>query len=256
MIDNLVFSEDVKTDIKSIVDETVKFIRTRMNGTSCSPHAVASLLTDEINKKDSYTYNHCMRVGRLARDFSKFDGRADPALMEVSGYIHDVGKLAFTPELFCIEIKRLTPEDIDRIRAHPVVGAEILKSFASLHDTLPVVMYHHERYGGFGYPCGLTGDQIPETARIMAVIDAFDAICGRPYRLKTDSGKWQKTIIFAIEKMSIESKAGGQWDNRIVHRFLSYVASNIGEIEAIYEACESCERRNGRENYSICSRKR
>src|SRR6185436_6368323 len=101
---------------------------------------------------------------------------------QAAALLHDIGKLA-VPEHIISKPGRLTPEEFDKMKIHPVVGAEILERVQFPYPVGPIVRSHHEKWDGSGYPDGLKGAEIPLGARILAVVDCFDALTSdRPYR--------------------------------------------------------------------------
>jgi putative nucleotidyltransferase with HDIG domain len=137
-----------------------------------------------IEAKDRNTHDHLCRVRVYAAGIAtamnlKEDERE--ALM-AAALLHDIGKLA-VPEYILNKPGRLTPEEFDRMKIHPVVGAQILERVSFPYPVVPIVRSHHEHWDGTGYPDGLKGEEIPVGARILAVIDCFDAMASdRPYR--------------------------------------------------------------------------
>jgi HD-GYP domain-containing protein (c-di-GMP phosphodiesterase class II) len=171
-------------------------------------------LVNAIDQKDSYTCGHSERVGYLA----KLTGRQmgfSPELqqqLEWAGLLHDVGKIGI-PEAVLNKPAPLTPEEYHLIRDHPYRSHEVLKPVAMLEPVLEGVLHHHENPDGTGYPCGLRGDEIPMIARIVHVVDVFDALTSsRSYREAYD-------VECAIDML--RKDAGTKLDARIVDAFLS-----------------------------------
>jgi putative nucleotidyltransferase with HDIG domain len=137
--------------------------------------------------------------------------------LKYAGLLHDTGKVDIPPEILT-KTTKLTVREYNIIKRHPAKGAQILRSFQALKPVIPIIMYHHEKYNGTGYPSRLKKGQIPLGARIMAVADAFEAmVYGRPYRERKD-------IISAIKE--IKKKSGAQFDPKVVDAFLK-VAKKI-----------------------------
>ncbi|MBC8063340.1 MAG: HD-GYP domain-containing protein, partial [Chlorobia bacterium] len=137
-----------------------------------------------IDAKDQYTHQHILRVQRYAVAIAKQMGLTDGDLEAVNtgALLHDIGKLG-VPEYVLLKPGRLTDEEFAKIKKHPEIGAAILDPVEFPWPVLPVVKYHHEKWDGTGYPEGLKGEEIPLTARIMAVADVYDALTStRSYR--------------------------------------------------------------------------
>jgi HD-GYP domain-containing protein (c-di-GMP phosphodiesterase class II) len=169
-------------------------------------------LVNAIDQKDNYTYGHSERVGFLAKVTGQSLGLTSKELqkLEWAGLLHDVGKIGI-PEHVLNKPGRLTPEEFDLIKEHPGRSYEVLRPVASLEPVLDAVLYHHENPDGTGYPKGLKGEEIPLMARIIHVVDVFDALTStRSYRGAYDVER-------AIEIISKDS--GTKLDAQIVECF-------------------------------------
>ncbi|MDD5542660.1 MAG: diguanylate cyclase [Acidobacteriia bacterium] len=137
-----------------------------------------------IDAKDETTHLHLQRVRIFASGIAKALSLPEPEVQAIraGALLHDVGKLA-VPEYILNKPGKLTPQEFNRMKIHPIVGAEILSAVNFPYPVVPVVLCHHEKYDGTGYPNGLKGEEIPITARILSVVDCFDALASdRPYR--------------------------------------------------------------------------
>lgn len=141
-------------------------------------------LVNAIGAKDNYTSDHSERVGRLAR----LTGEAlcmspeQVQALEWAGQLHDVGKIGIAEQILN-KPGRLTDAEFAQMRNHPRIGYEMLRPVAHFEPVLEAVLYHHENHDGAGYPAGLAGEHIPLAARIIHVVDVFDALTTcRPYR--------------------------------------------------------------------------
>lgn len=134
--------------------------------------------------------------------------------LRYASFLHDTGKVDIPLEILT-KTTKLTKQEYNIIKKHPLKGAQILRPLQILKPVIPIIMHHHERYDGTGYPSRLKKRQIPEGARIMAVADAFEAmVYGRPYRERKD-------IDSAIKE--IRKKSGTQFDPKVVEAFLRVI---------------------------------
>jgi putative nucleotidyltransferase with HDIG domain len=139
--------------------------------------------------------------------------------LKYASMLHDTGKVDIPLEILT-KTTKLTPKEYKIIKTHPLKGAQILRPLQILKPVIPIIMHHHERYNGTGYPSKLKKGQIPQGARIMAVADAFEAmVYGRPYRERM-------SVDIAVRE--IKKKSGTQFDPKVVEAFLK-VAKKIGK---------------------------
>jgi HD-GYP domain-containing protein (c-di-GMP phosphodiesterase class II) len=132
----------------------------------------------------------------------------------VAGLLHDVGKIGIPTEILQ---KRgpLTPEERTLVNMHPEMGKQIVSGLGGLERTVPAVLWHHERWDGAGYPHGLSGEKIPVLARIMSVVDSFDAMRrNRPYR---------DCMSIETALQEVHNGAGGQFDPAIANTFIEMI---------------------------------
>lgn len=144
---------------------------------------IASLAT-AIDAKDHYTNKHLSRVQTYALAISEYLGLSadEHEAVRCAALVHDIGKLG-VPEQILTKPGKLTPEEYERMKSHVEIGAAILRPVQFPWPVVPVVMGHHERWDGLGYPQGLAGEEIPVGARVIALADVFDALTSdRPYR--------------------------------------------------------------------------
>jgi len=175
-------------------------------------------LAQSIEGKDPYTEGHCQRLS----DYSAYLGeRMGLPLEQITalrraGVVHDIGKIA-VPDAILLKPAKLTPEEFKVMQQHPLVGERICGPLKSFRLVLPIIRHHHEKLNGTGYPDGLKGDQIPLTARILQVVDVFDALSTlRPYKRALN-------ISETLEVMDEEVKKGW-WDPDIFSQFKQLVA--------------------------------
>ncbi len=141
---------------------------------------VVSALATAIDAKDNYTNGHSSRVAEYARQIADRAGcsKAEQDEIYMMGLLHDVGKIG-VPDEVINKPSRLTEAEFELIRKHPVIGSGILERIKERPKLAAVARWHHERYGGGGYPDGISGEEIPAEARIIAVADAYDAMTSR-----------------------------------------------------------------------------
>ncbi len=167
-----------------------------------------------LEARDPYTRGHSTRVGDLSREFAEYIGLSsyDQDMIRKAGLLHDIGKIGLS-ETLLLKPARLTEEEHDVIKRHPIIGEEICRPLNSLQFILPAIRHHHERWDGRGFPDGLKGDEIPLYARILAIVDAFDAMLSeRPYR---------KGLSFDdVLQTFVKEKDFGQWDPALVSNFI------------------------------------
>ena len=169
-----------------------------------------------IDAKDPYTRGHSERVAAVSRTIARHLGFAEELQHRVwiGALLHDVGKLGVEDTILRKE-GELTADEYEQMKAHTVIGAEIMAPIEQLKEMIPAIRWHHESWNGRGYPDGLKGDQIPLLARIVAVADTFDAITTtRPYQQAAQ-------MQFAVE--TITKLTGSRFDAKIVTAFLKAV---------------------------------
>ena len=141
---------------------------------------VVSALAAAIDAKDNYTNGHSSRVAEYARMIAARSGcsKSEQDEIYMMGLLHDVGKIG-VPDEVINKPSKLTAEEYDLVKKHPVIGSSILESIKERPNLAIGARWHHERYDGGGYPDGIAGEEIPEEARIIAVADAYDAMTSR-----------------------------------------------------------------------------
>lgn len=166
--------------------------------------------------KDVYTYQHSKRVFRYANLFSHALDLTnhEKKLLILGALIHDIGKIEL-PRSVINKTGKLEPYEWEMVKKHVIWGKEIVSTNKSLHELIPLVELHHERYDGRGYPYGLEGDSIPRLARILSIIDSFDAMTTeRPY---------QRTKSFSEAIVELQACAGTQFDPEYVPSFVAMI---------------------------------
>ncbi|MBO6215383.1 MAG: response regulator [Lachnospiraceae bacterium] len=177
---------------------------------------VVSSLASAIDAKDTYTNGHSTRVAEYSREIAKRAGYSGKDLENIymMGLLHDVGKIGI-PDAVKNKPAKLTDEEYDTIKNHPVMGARILGNIKEMPALQRGARWHHERYDGNGYPDGLSGEDIPEEARIIAVADSYDAMTShRSYRQPLPQG-----VVYD----EIEKGIGTQFDPRFARIMLDMI---------------------------------
>jgi HD-GYP domain-containing protein (c-di-GMP phosphodiesterase class II) len=190
-------------------------------------------LSEAVEACDPYTRGHSRRVARMAYDVGLRLGCDEVrlSLLRLGGALHDVGKLAVSDAVLN-KPGPLTADEILMVRAHPEIGARMVALDKSLLPSLPAVLHHHERWDGEGYPTGRAGVEIPLEARVLAVVDSFDAMTSdRPYRLAMPAED-------AIEE--VDRCAGTQFDPDVAVAFLlAWESGAFGVTTALRAAAGS-----------------
>ncbi len=162
-----------------------------------------------IEAKDHTTHEHLQRVQVYAREIAK-DLKLteeEQEALQAAALLHDIGKLA-VPEHIISKPGRLTPEEFEKMKIHPIVGAEILERVRFPYPVAPIVRTHHEKWDGSGYPAGLRGEEIPIGARILSAVDCLDALASdRQYRRAIPLDEAMKVV---------QSESGKAFDPRVV----------------------------------------
>ena len=181
--------------------------------------SVLFTLARSIEGKDPYTHGHCERLAEYSACLGRHLGLPDDQIVALhrAGVVHDIGKVA-VPDAILLKPGRLTPEEWTVMQEHTVVGERICAPLKSFRHVLPIVRHHHEKQDGSGYPDGLRGDAIPISARILQIVDVYDALTTkRPY-------KKAFSVSEALETMKQEI-AKGWWDPHIFDEFERLVRS-------------------------------
>ena len=180
-----------------------------------------------IEAKDHTTHTHLQRVRTyavaVAKELKLSEGEIEA--LRAAALLHDIGKLA-VPEQIINKPGKLTPEEFDKMKVHPLVGAEILERVAFPYPVAPIVRSHHERWDGTGYPEGLSGQEIPIGARILAAVDCLDAMAShRQYR---------PALPLAEAMAKVKEKAGKWFDPQVV----DILQSQYVELERMAQMSE------------------
>ncbi len=181
-------------------------------------------LAKSVDEKDRTTEGHCARLERLALLTGEELGLSGQQLIDLSfgAYLHDIGKVN-VPDEILTKTESLTDDEWDTMRNHPQYGAEMLREKEILKGAAEIVRAHHERWDGKGYPAQLSGNDIPIGARIIAVVDTYDAI--------VSARSYKKALAKEEALTELEKNAGSQFDPRVVRAFLQVVGEvNVDEV--------------------------
>jgi len=197
--------------------------------------ATIEALALAIDAKDQTAQSHIRRVQVYAAGLARALGMADNEIQGVktAALLHDIGKLA-VPEHILSKPGPLTQEEFQKIRIHPQVGAEIISGVPFPYPVAPLILSHHERFDGKGYPAGLKGDDIPLGARILSVVDYFDALMSeRPYH---------KAMSFDAAIGLLRQESGKALDPRVVQTFIEMYPALATEADASQEPARKLTR--------------
>lgn len=185
--------------------------------------AVVLSLARSIEAKDPYTEGHCERLAGFVADLGERLelSREEQAALKRAAFLHDIGKVA-VPDHILRKPAPLTPEEWRVMRMHPVTGEHICRPLKGLRSALPIIRHHHEKGDGTGYPDGLQGEDIPRAARVLQIVDVYDALTThRPYRsalhpedalecmrTEVDRGWWDAEIFSAFVPIAVAASEG------------------------------------------------
>ncbi len=216
-------SKRISQNLEALVRKKAFALSTALHDLKDQHKTTLEVLIKALDARGHETQCHSQRVQaytlRLAQQFD-FDTLQ---LMDLArgALLHDIGKIG-VPDGILLKPGKLTQEEWSYIRKHPTIGHEILQGVKFLDRVAWMVLCHHEKWDGTGYPQGLKGDQIPLEARIFAVLDAYDAITStRPYREAMSSD---------VARTAIIANAGTQFDEKVVEEFLEVPQSDWDEI--------------------------
>ena len=188
--------------------------------------SVLFTLARSIEGKDPYTHGHCERLAEYSAALAQHIGLPEDQVTALrrAGVVHDVGKIAI-PDAIILKPASLSPDEWKLVREHPVIGERICAPLKSFRSVLPIIRHHHEKLDGSGYPDGLKGDQTPIAARVLQIVDVYDALTTiRPY-------KPAFSITDALQTMKTEV-AKGWWDPKIFDEFERFIRGGTADFLA------------------------
>jgi putative two-component system response regulator len=186
--------------------------------------AVLFTLARSIEGKDPYTHGHCERLSEGSARLGAHLGLAEEEITALrrAGVVHDIGKVA-VPDAILLKPGKLTEDEWKLMREHSVVGERICAPLKSFRLVLPIIRHHHEKLDGSGYPDGLRGDAIPMTARILQIVDVYDALTtARPYKRAFSIADAFQTMREEVDK--------GWWDRHIFDEFEQLIKSSTANL--------------------------
>ncbi len=177
---------------------------------------VVSALAAAIDAKDPYTNGHSARVAEYTKEIAKRYGYTEKQQEDiyVAGLLHDVGKIGI-PDAIINKPSKLTDEEFEIIKTHPAMGARILETIKEMPSLSEGARWHHEKFGGGGYPDGLAGEKISEFARIIAVADSYDAMASRR--------SYRDVLPQNVVREEIEKGKGTQFDPKFADIMLQMI---------------------------------
>lgn len=214
------FSKNRVEVYASVLDE----IKKEINESETELVASIKTLISVINAKDRYTYGHTERVVMFSRMMAEALSLKEKERKNLvyGAYMHDIGKINISVDVLNKKMP-LTKEEWECLKAHSEHGVEIIRNVESLKEVIPLIRHHHEKYDGTGYPLGLKGEEIPYLARILTIVDSFDAMTSnRPYNMP-------KTYEEAFEEL--RRCSGIQFDPELVELFIETINKNRDKIK-------------------------
>jgi putative nucleotidyltransferase with HDIG domain len=170
-----------------------------------------------LDAKDSYTEGHSQRVSEYAYLLAKEVGLdiQEQEWVRLAAFMHDIGKIGIPENILC-KSGKLTVEEYEVMKKHPIIGARILKPIKPLEKVAHIVLHHHEHWDGSGYPQGYAKDEIPIGSRIVSITDAYQAMTSdRPYRDALPKEE-------AIKRLRMGKES--QWDPDLIEKFITLIS--------------------------------
>jgi putative nucleotidyltransferase with HDIG domain len=221
------FDADKLKLVKAISDQAASALRRVILHEQLEESFVQTVvaLAKAIDARDSYTQDHSLRIAALADAIGRTLGLNEIQVQSThwAAILHDIGKIGVADEILR-KPGPLSSQEMDMMRLHPRIGADILAPIKKMVQVAPIILAHHERYDGSGYPKGLKSDQIPLEARILTVVDAYVAI--------TDDRVYRKARNHEQAVQELLKYSGSQFDPRVVEALLKVTSNGISYVAA------------------------
>ncbi len=239
LLENIQYKKSLET---KVVEKTIDLIRKNktleqqaqlledlLRDLRESYDATLDAMVSAIESRDCETKHHCRRVQSYAVLLGQRMGMTPEQLMDLSygALLHDVGKIG-VPDSILLKPGKLTEDEWSTMRTHTLIGYKMISRIKFLKGAADIVLYHHERWDGRGYPYGIAGNDIPLGARIFSIIDALDAI--------TSKRTYKEAIPLENARREIERCAGAQFDPAVVREFMKVADEDIAEARGRAEA--------------------
>jgi len=215
--------DNYRTHLEDMVDKRTGQLQAALGHIGQIYDETLEALGAALDLKDGDTAGHARRVTRYCLEIAKAMGCSEEEMHQLKrgAYLHDIGKIAI-PDAILLKPAKLTSEEMAVMWAHPYIGYEFVGRISFLAEAAEIVLTHHERFDGSGYPQGLMGDEIPLGARIFAVADTLDAMTSdRPYR---------HALPHSAAREEIRQQSGRQFESRVVEAFFSLPEQIWGKI--------------------------
>jgi cyclic di-GMP phosphodiesterase len=196
------------------IEERTQELRAAMERVEQTHDEMIEMLGAALDARDDETAGHALRVTRYALEIAKVMSCPKPLLDEIvqGSFLHDIGKIGI-PDAILLKPAELTPQERAVMQAHVEIGYDLVRRSKFMAPAAEIVLNHHERYDGMGYPRGLKGEGIPLGGRIFAIADTLDAMTSdRPYR---------RALPFEVARAEVVFESGRQFDPKVVQAFLS-----------------------------------
>ena len=206
----------LQTDLSCEVEKKTQEVTAQHEKMERISMQIVKALSGAIDAKDTYTNGHSTRVADYSKEIARRAGFSEEMQNDIymMGLLHDVGKIG-VPDAIINKPAKLTDEEYAIIQNHPVIGAKILKNITEFPKLITGARWHHERYDGKGYPDGISAEEIPKEARIIAVADAYDAMSSRR--------SYRDVLPQSQVRTEVEKGKGTQFDPELVEIMLNII---------------------------------